>query len=183
MRISITVLINRSDSLYIRRCPTSSEQPHGRSHAGYHGPSWLKGSRELLRKKKVLVFWCRFLVRNRVRGETEADRGRVYASCWLLSRKGKERESKQKARAIFCQRAEAEIPKQPSAPQPGELLPASGSSCTCCHSISVRLMSHSIHLLCFDIYCKTSQDPVTLTKDCMIRRLLFSECPQTLRKQ
>jgi hypothetical protein len=41
----------------------------------------LKGSRELLRKK-VLVFWRRFLVRNRVRGETEADKGRVYASCW-----------------------------------------------------------------------------------------------------
>ena len=31
---------------------------------------------------------------------------------------GKGRESKSKARATFCQRAEAEIPKQPSAPQP-----------------------------------------------------------------
>jgi hypothetical protein len=33
-------------------------------------------------REKVLVFWCRFLVRNYLRGETEADRGCVYASCW-----------------------------------------------------------------------------------------------------
>ena len=90
----------------------------------------LKGSRELARKK-VLVFWCRFLVRNCLRGETEADRGCVYASCWCWSRKGKGRESKHKARAIFCQRAEAEIPKQPSVPQPGSSFHSSGSSRTC----------------------------------------------------
>jgi len=43
--------ISRLLSCNLRRCPTSSGLPHGRSHAGYHGPSWLKGSRDLLREK------------------------------------------------------------------------------------------------------------------------------------
>jgi hypothetical protein len=38
--------------LHIRCRPTSSEQPHGRSHAGYHGPSWLKGSPGLFGRGK-----------------------------------------------------------------------------------------------------------------------------------
>jgi hypothetical protein len=49
------LFLSMISGLHIRYRPASSEQPHGRSHAGYHGPSWLKGSPELLGRGEKLV--------------------------------------------------------------------------------------------------------------------------------
>ena len=65
----------------------------------------------------------------------------MYMRVAGAEQEGKGRESKSKARAIFCQRAEAEIPKQPSA------APAASSFWKLMHVLTVdKLEAHALYL-------------------------------------